>query len=297
MKLHQYLIIFLLAAFPVLGFGYQVQGRVINGTTERPLSHYPVALKIFDGQEEQIVSVDTTDEAGHFLFTALREDGQYGVYLAYQIIQYDDIRWEKPPSKPIEIAVYDTTRSDGDLKIAMQHTILKEGEGTLLVQQMLRVVNTGDKAFIGTVPVSQNAYKTLSFKLPGEATNVRSGEGFMQCCVGLDQNGFYDTMEVLPGWKDVVFSYQIPVEADYYEFREELAYPVDSYVALVKRQKAQVSSRKLDLLKSAPDESIVQLAAGELERGAVIPIQFQNFLQPPADYGAYFILLVCLSSY
>jgi len=84
------------------------------------------------------------------------------------------------------------------------------------------------------------------------------------------------------------------VEADYYEFQEEISYPVDSYVALVKRQKAQVSSRKLDLLKTASDESIIQLAAGELERGSVIPIQFQNFLQPPADYGAYFIGLFIL---
>ena len=200
MKMHKYVIIFLLTVFPALDFGYQVQGRVINGTTERPLSHYPVALKIFHGQEEQIVSVDTTDEAGHFLFTDLQEDGQYGAYLAYQMIKYDDIRWERPlpEDHPLEITVYDTTRSDAHLKIAMQHTILQEGEGTLLVQQMMRVVNTGDKAFIGTVPVSQNAYKTLSFKLPGDATNVRSGEGFMQCCVGLDQNGFYDTMEVLP---------------------------------------------------------------------------------------------------
>ncbi len=291
MKMRHKVLLFQLVTLPWLVSGYQVHGTITNGTTEQPLAHYPVALKKYAGQEEQIIAADTTDGAGNFSFDGLQENGTYGVYLAYQIIKYDDVRWEEPSpaDQPIQLTVYDTTRSDANLKIAMQHTILKEGEGLLLVQQMMRVVNTGNKAFIGTVPVSRNAYKTLSFQLPDDATNIRPGKGFMQCCVGLDQDGFYDTMEVLPGSKDVVLSYQIPVESEQYRFQEEIPYPVDSYVALVKRQRTQVSSRKLDRLETAGDQSVVQLAAGGLQQGTVIPIQFDNFLQPSQDYGAYFI--------
>jgi len=291
MRVKSLLLTALLIVWPLLSYGYNVSGTVTNGTTKAPLAHYPVVLKQYQGQNEQDVATDTTGAEGHFAFRGLQEGEQYGLSVVYQIVKYEDLRWDKPlPEKhPLQLTVYDTTRSDTSIRISMQHTVMTEGEGRLFVRQIMRIENPGDKAFIGTVPVSKNAYRTLSFHLPHGATNVQAGDGFMSCCVGRDQNGFYDTMEVLPGSKDVVLYYELPVNSEHFKFRDITPYPVQSYVALIKRQRASVTSDTLSVLDTAADKQFVQLAANNIQRGAVIPIRFENFLQPPRDYGAYFV--------
>lgn len=291
MRAKAILLVALIATWPLSGYGYNVSGTVTNGTSNTPLAQYPVALKQYQGQNEKVVAVDTTGAGGHFEFRDMENGQQYGLSVLYQMVKYEDLRWNQPSAeeKPLHLTVYDTTRTDTNIRIVMQHTVMTEGEGRLMVRQIMRVENQGRKAFIGTVPVSQNAYRTLSFHLPRGAVNVQAGDGFMQCCIGLDQHGFYDTMEVLPGSKDLVLYYELPVDSEHFKFQDLTTYPVQSYVALIKRQRALVSSDSLNVLESAADKQFVQLAANNVKRGSVIPIQFENFLQPPRDYGAYFI--------
>lgn len=277
-------------------YGYHVSGKVDNGTKQQPLAQYPVAVKEYQGNQEKVVAVDTTSPQGEFEFSGLKPNKNYGLSVAYQMVKYEDLRWNKPFPKdhPLHLTVYDTTRSDTSVRITMQHEVLTEGEGKLFVRQIMRVENTSDKAFIGTVPVSKNSYKSLAFQIPPGATNVQAGKGFMQCCIGFNGNEFYDTMELLPGSKDLVLYYEIPVNSKQFVFRDKADYPIDSYVALIKRQKATVQSQMLNTLETAADPSFVQLAANKVKRGEVIPIKFENFLQPPKNYGTYFIGLFVL---
>ncbi len=171
----------------------------------------------------------------------------------------------------------------------MQHAVLTEADGRLFVQQIMRVKNTGNRTFKGTVPLAENTYKTLVFHLPSGATNVRPGDGFMPCCVGRTREEFYDTMELHPGSKDLAIYYEMPVENEQFVFQDKTNYPIDSYVALIKRQKADISSDFLNVPETAADQSFVQLAANQVTEGTVIPIQFENFLQPPKEYGRYFL--------
>lgn len=289
------LIVVALALFLLPGgiSAYQVEGTVENGSQDRPMEKHPVALKQYDGKQEAVIAVDTTDSQGQFQFTGLDSLGQYRLSVFYQTVKYEDIAWSKPipGDHPLKVTVWDTTQSDSDIRVAMQHAVLTEGEGRLFVRQIMRVENTGNKTFKGTVPLSENTYKTLAFDLPPGATNVRPGKGFMQCCVGTNGSEFYDTMELHPGTKDLVIHYEIPVEEEQFVFQDKTPYPVDSYVALIKRQKAKVSSDMLNVLETATDKSFVQLATNQVKEGTVIPIRFSNFLQPPTDYGRYFLAL------
>lgn len=284
---------FVLFLLPGGLFAYHVEGTVENGTREQPMEDHPVALKQYNGQQEAVIAVDTTDHQGRFQFTGLDSLGQYRLSVFYQTVKYEDIAWSKPipDDHPLKVTVWDTTQSDSDIRVAMQHSVLTEGEGRLFVRQIMRVENTGNKTFKGTVPVSENTYKTLAFDLPPGAINVRPGKGFMQCCVGTNGSEFYDTMELHPGTKDLVIHYEIPVKDEQFVFQDKTAYPVDSYVALIKRQKARVSSDMLNVLETAADQSFVQLATNQVKEGTVIPIRFSNFLQPPKDYGRYFLAL------
>jgi|GEM_PF-493087 len=274
-----------------VAFGYEVQGKVYNETTDSPVVHHPVALQQFKGQQGKVIAVDSTNQDGLFRFEELETTGRYGLSVMYQTVKYDDIQWEGPPAADdlMQVTVWDTTQTDTAVKISMQHAVLTEGEGRLFVRQIMRVENSGNKTFKGTVPVAENTYKTLEFMLPKNATNIRPGKGFMQCCVGTMGKTFYDTMELFPGSRDVVLYYELPVNSKQFVFRERPTYPVDSYVALIKRQKAKVSSDMLSVLETAADESMVQLAANKVKEGTVIPIRFENFLQPPRDYGRYFL--------
>mgnify|MGYP005845742599 CR=1 FL=1 len=274
-------------------FAYQVEGTIENGTRERPMEGHPVALKQYNGQQEAVIALDTTDSRGRFQFSGLDSLGQYRLSVYYQTVKYEDIAWSKSilGDHPLKVTVWDTTQSDSNIRVAMQHAVLTEGEGTLFVRQIMRVENTGNKTFKGTVPIAENTYKTLEFSLPRGATNIRPGKGFMQCCVGTNGSEFYDTMELHPGTKDLVIHYEIPVEDEQFVFQDKAPYPVDSYVALIKRQKAKVNSDMLNVLETAADQSFVQLATNQVKEGTVIPIRFSNFLQPPKDYGRYFLAL------
>jgi len=296
MKIKVFVIMVFLTFLPAGINAYTVKGTVVNKTTNEPMSNYPVRINQYDGSQANVVAVDTTSSIGKFTFSGLEDGNDYGLSVFYQLIKYEDVRWSAPPpaDHSFDIAVYDTTHSDVNVKIAMQHAVLTEGEGKLFVRQIMRVENQSDKAFIGTVPVSRNAYKSLSFQIPPGATNIRPGEGFMQCCVGLNGSEFYDTMELLPGSKDVVLYYDIPVESEKFIFQDRAAYPIDSYVALIKRQKTEVKSQLLNIMQSATDDSFIQLTATQLKRGQIIPIQFENFLQSPKNYGPYFIGLFVL---
>ncbi len=291
-----FLSLLLMSGLSQTAAGYDINGHIQNGTTGQSVVNYPVAVYLYQDGKQALFATDTTNDRGSFQFAGLDSNVNYGLSVIYRLVKYEDLKWANPlpADQSLSLTVYDTTHTDTNIHILMEHSLITEGEGKLFVRQIMRIDNSANKTFIGTVPVAENTYKSLVFMLPVDATNVQAGDGLMSCCVGLKGQEFYDTMEVPPGAKDVTIYYEIPVNGGTYLYQTQAPYPIDSYIALVKRQKAHVQSPMLNLLKTATDDSYMQFAANKIKRGQIIPIRFDNFLQPPANYGPYFIGLFVL---
>jgi hypothetical protein len=201
--------------------------------------------------------------------------------LFYQEAEYDSELLsfaEEETSKSVELIVYDATASDEAIKVMMAHTVMYVEEGSLQINEYYLLVNTSDRTYIGSKEVAEGgANETLAFVLPENATDLQPTVGFMQCCIYGSADGFVDTMPVLPGAKELAYSYRVSYDSGEYAFSRKMNYPTINYDLLVQSGMAQIISDQL-----TPQESL-----------EISGTQFNHF--SGSDFSAGDILVTRLS--
>ncbi len=233
-----------------------IEGQVINGTAGgSSVAEQNIVLKIYQNDNEVDSTTAETDTEGRFIFDGLSTEPGYSyqITITFQEADYTS-NWlsfeNDETSKLTEVTVYDATTSDEAIKTAMSHTIMYIEEGSLQVLEYYLFVNESDLTYIGSVETDTAATKqTLRFSVPAGATELQPGGELMECCIYSNQDGFVDSMPVLPGTKEIYFSYTVDYKSGDYTFSRKVNYPIDSYDFLVQGAGTEVSGDQLTMVE------------------------------------------------
>ncbi len=288
-----------LAAEPT---GGKIDGQIVNGTADgSSVAEQEIFLITYlDGVEE---NKETTKSSagGQFVFDDLSSGPGYNyeVMLTYQQVEYysEKLNFDEGETvKSVEITVYDATTSDESIRIDAAHTIISFGEDALKVMDYFMFVNDTDRAYIGLKEVNpEGDRETLRFSLPAEVFGLGLGFGLMECCVVDSAEGFSDTMAVLPGVKEVTYTYGINYDSGAYVFSRKINYPTSSYEFLVQGENTRVAS---DLLIVEDPLNIEgarynYLTSGELLPGDTLIVQLSD-LPESTNQGAIIWMLAAV---
>jgi hypothetical protein len=262
-----------------------IEGAVANGTAGGgSVAGLEVTLKTYlDDAETDVVATTRADAEGQFFFDGLPTGPGYSFLASvnYQQAEYTS-DWlsfiDAKTSQFAEIVIFDATTSAESIKVMMAHTVISVDPDGMLVDEYMLVVNDSDRTYIGRDEIVEGAKQTLSFPLPEETTDLRAGSGLMECCIFGSQEGFVDTMPVLPGGKELVFSYRISYDAAEYELSRKVNYPTISYDLLVRGDNVQLASSQLASEEPMTLEGVSygHLSGADLTQGDTIVVRLSN---------------------
>ncbi len=226
-----------------------IEGRIVNGTAGgSSVADQDVTLKTYLNDAEVGSATTKTDAEGWFVFDGLSTESGYiyEVTLTFQEAEYYG-EWlsfdEGETTKSFEVTVYDSTTSDEAIKIATAHTVVYVEQDSLHVEEYYIFVNEADRTYIGSGEITTaGTRRTLRLPLPDKMTDLQYGGELMECCVIPDEEGFFDTMPVLPGAKNITYYYQVSYSSGEYMYSQRVNYPISEFNLLVQSESVEVAS-------------------------------------------------------
>ena len=225
-----------------------VRGRVSHGSTPEIPEDLTVELFAFDqsGQiDEQSILVEAD---GSFEFTDLDlgHDLVYFVTTDHQDMTYSSTFGVFPPGETeieLPVTIYDTTTDASDLVVSRLHIFFEfPSEDVIQVVQLYVISNPTDKTVI---PASIEE-PSVRFTIPEDASNIQFQEGSFADRFVLTDDGFGDTLAVLPGAGEyqLLFSFDLPNERSV-ELAQLVNLNVDALIAFIVDGQATLSSEEL----------------------------------------------------
>lgn len=280
-----------------------VEGRVINGTEgSGPVADQGITLKTYRDDTEVALATTRTDAEGSFIFTALATEPDYSYYvtLIFQEAEYDGARFGFGPgetAKTVQVTVYDSTTSDGAIRVDILHTVIYIDSGRLLVKELYLFINDTDRTYIGFKrDAADETRQTLRFSLPDGATGLQlepAGD-LMECCVRDSDDGFVDSMPVLPGFRNIAYSYSIGFTAGDYTLMRQVNYPIGIYELFIQDVGVRVTSDQMATIGLLDFEGtrFNYLSSEELAAGDVLVVNISGLPQTGGPGTITWVVLV-----
>jgi hypothetical protein len=192
----------------------------------------------------------TTDAQGHYRFEGLDTNPSiiYIPVAAYQGVSYfppRPVSFGDSSPQQSDLTVYDTTES-GDMVAFERLAMMVVGiePNALAVRQMGSVVNAGQQT---VVPVAHDGATplTLRFFLPSGASDVQPEAGFLPGDLLQLPDAIGSASPLLPGRRQVAFSYLVTYGQGSAEISTRLDYPTQSFTLYVPDVGLNVSSPQL----------------------------------------------------
>lgn len=273
-----------LAAEPDSG---TIKGQLVNETENgSSVANQEITLDIYLNDTQADSAITKTDAEGYFVFDDLSTESSYSYQatLNYQEADYasDWLSFDGgETNESVEIVVYDSTTSDEAIMVAVSHTVIytHTEPDNLLVEEYFMFVNDSDRTYIGSgEPTADGKRETLRFSLPKGATAFQPGYGLMECCILGSEDGFVDTMPVLPGGQEVVYSYMLNYDSEAYTLSRNVNYPTESFDLLVQGEEIKIVSDHLTTEEGMNIEGtwFNRLSGKNLTRGNVLVTQLAN---------------------
>jgi LPXTG-motif cell wall-anchored protein len=262
-----------------------IEGQVINDTENGgSVDSQEVILTTYLGEEEMETESTTTASDGFFRFLEIStEPGlSYDVEVLYQEVEYRSERLvfdDDNLIKSIELIVYDTTENPEVIEMELAHIIIYVESDILQVEEYLLFINESDKTYVGMISSNDESIReSLKFTIPKGAAELKAGYGLMDCCIIITENGFIDTMPVLPGPKEVVYSYQIYPDSKEYVFSKDADYPVRNLTLLIQGENIDISSEQLFADEPLSIEGVTfnHLTGNNIARGEQLSVQLSE---------------------
>lgn len=226
-----------------------IEGQVVNGTEGgSSVADLDMTLKTYLNNNEVGTATTRADAEGQFAFTGLSTESGYSyeVTLTYQEADYygDLLSFDEgETTKYTEVIVYDSTTSDEAIKVATAHTIIYVRQGNLQIEEYYLFVNEADRTYIGSGEITAaGTRRTLMLQLPDKITELQYGGELMSCCVVPGDQGFFDTMPVLPGVKNIAYYYQVSYGSGEYMYSQRVNYPIIEFTLLIQGESVEVVS-------------------------------------------------------
>jgi hypothetical protein len=259
-----------------------INGQVINGTEGGgSVAEIEVVLITYVDDVMTATRTARTDQEGRFRFDDVAVEHTYLVSAEYEGAgYYYPVVFEPGEDTAyVEVWVCDATTSDEAIRVGLAHVIITvEGED-LLVNEVLWLVNDGDRTYVGIEGV-------LVFSLPEGAASFEAPPELMPDYQFLDDNTVSYLVPFPPGERQLVYSYRLAgLDSDEMVVPLEINYPTDDFELLVASEGIEVATDEL-----APAEPVITDAGerflhfrGEnLPRDTVIRLSFSRL---PVDSG------------
>jgi len=158
--------------------------------------------------------------------------------------------------------------------------IIYVSQDSLLVKEYFLFLNDADRTYIGPTPDGNQG--TLRFSLPEGATDLQNTIGLMECCMIRNEEGFTDSMPLLPGMKEVAYSYQLSYSSGTYTLPRKVNYPTTEFDLLVKGEGIDVTGDKLTPGEPMDIEGVRynHLSSGDLAPGDILTVRLSSLSTP-----------------
>lgn len=228
-----------------------IEGRLLNATSGLIVPNYELTLKTYLNDTEAALGTTETDAGGGFVFSGLStaSNYSYNITLIYQEAEYNTeltVFAQGETTQSIDVIVYDATTSDEAIEVELSHTIIYiDGDG-LLVKEFYLFVNNTNLTYIGFKPdADSETRQTLKLYLPDDASGFQPAGDLMSCCIYSSDNGFVDSMPVLPGTREISYSYKVSYDSGGHLLSRKVDYPVADYYLLVQGEDIVITSGQL----------------------------------------------------
>lgn len=264
----------------------RVEGTVANGTTKRPVAGLEVRL-LQPRQGMQQVGVIKTDAEGRFVFATGIDPGAFYLLQAeFQGVHYPvAVQFEPSGTASVNLAVYETTKSDSNLKIQALRMLVR-AEGTKVrVQEEYLVENASDppRAYV-------NSSGTFRFRLsPGAGEPTVAVTGLMNMALpqsaasGKAPGEFFIRYPMKPGVTTVSVAYETDYSANNLPLSESNPFPIDLVELYVSPSNLTVTSPVLKPAGLDPTSDVQKLEARNLPRDALIDFRVAGEAAPSAQ--------------
>jgi hypothetical protein len=278
------LTLFVLGAGIALAEEGTIRGKVTNLTGgAKALPNQEVTLHRVGEKSEDVTLKTYTDAQGNFEFKGLVTASLYKYYVAltYQDANYTSEKVslvQGETSKEINLSVSDTTTSDKDISFDIEHILVDVGDGQMMINEIMVVRNSGDKAYVGSREIQAGKKETLRFYLPAGATEFAPRDGFEKQSVVKTKEGFSYTGPVPPGTKNMAFMYHFNFDSPRFSFSKKLSYKAQKLFVLVLNTKAQVEVKGLKAggLVDIQKKSYWSFQGDNLQRGSTFTTSFKG---------------------
>jgi hypothetical protein len=228
---HVAFIILLGLGVPPLVAQGRVEGRVVNGTTGKPVAGLEVRLLTLR-QGMQHLGDTTTDSAGRFVFAEANLDPNafYLVQTTFQNVAYPTpLQIDSTGSASVNLTVYDADQIEPPLRIASLHVLVRAEGRSLLVQQEYVLENPSrpPRAYL-------NPSGTFRFRVSPLVEEPQVAvRGLMNIPLpqtaepGLRPGEFSIRHPLLPGPNTILVAYQLPYSRSRASLESSVEYPIE----------------------------------------------------------------------
>jgi len=256
-----------------------IEGQVTNGTLGAPaesVAGLEVTLYEVVGGSPVLLGTTTSDADGWFRFEGLatQPNLSYRFQLEYEGVVYGAVSGFPADETLLRVAaaVYETTTSDSKIVVERQHVILDFADGDALFQELYILNNTGDKIYVGEEGT------TLRFSLPDGAADIgfsatETADHFVET-----DGGLFFVRPVMPGQKEVMYSYYLPYDGTELTISRAILYPTSSVDLLVANTGVQAESAQLVYqgLSGGDEAAYLHFSAEGLAGGEVVELELRG---------------------
>jgi hypothetical protein len=253
--------------------GVHVEGRVTNGTTNKPVSNADVLLLTpKPGVGMQLISKVASDASGHF---DISSDGGGAMFYLLQVNLGDvpyhfPVRPDADGNARVDATVYDETRSASALRVGLLRLLVQANGDKAQVQQEYEVENDGRPA-----RTYNDVAGTFRFRLPaGVSQPSVAVTGLLNMQIpqtptpGKSPGEFVIHYPIQPGKTQVIVRYSTDYSPSGLGLDGQVPYPVDQAELYVMPANLDVKSAQFKAAGRDEQNDIQKFTAENLPRNA-----------------------------
>jgi hypothetical protein len=255
-----------------------LQGRVVNGTTNRPVAQQKVELlTLGEGMNKNADAVSAADGSFRFTITESASSPHWLLRAIHQGVNYNlSVTPDQDLSRPVTVTIYETTQSPAGIEVSLPLMLAQASGNLLYVQQQYLLDNTStpkktlaraDGTFSFDTP-ARELLSELSVSVVGLA-----GIPLPQEPTARPEGGYQISYPMKPGVNEIRVSYKVNYPSSERDFKHRLFYATGPTKVLVLPASLQVSG---PAIQPAGSDSRTQAAIYQVTPAAKVPaLQFK----------------------
>jgi len=216
----------------------KVSGRVVMGTKGAALpADLSITIVGLDGNRETHRAQVTPAATGIWAAEGFTEVTQRFVVAAvYKAVTYSQLLEQGQSLAPApDLVVYEPTNDSSVVSVSSDTMTVVQGKegGTIEVLQVLRVANSSDRTFVGTVPASSEPVPIVRLPVPEGAFDVAPIDNTNRSGIGRTAQGLASTAPLLPSKSTISYIYRVRAPRTGWQVRREVFYPTAKTYILI----------------------------------------------------------------